>query len=234
MLKCLIGGCNSEATLIGSSLTEPPFASYLELVVVRWKWSQNLERNCVLSGYLPVELSSRNPPTPQMSRDLGSTLVEILPTAAMKTYQRYVELQSKRNPCLSTLCRFLADPKSSQYPSRAAVLEFVSGSSEPFHRTVQEDDLYSVISQGDNGGWRTQKVDIQGRIVIIEDVSRNIVETLGSSLNIDPLFFASYIYATYRDITAQTPDLATLPSRTRHFLNIQYHRTIVFQKGSDL
>ncbi|OCL02332.1 hypothetical protein AOQ84DRAFT_273835, partial [Glonium stellatum] len=58
------------------------------------------------------------------------------------------------------------------------------------------------------------------------------IEVLGSSLGIDPLFFASHIHTPWLEMESQTPDLATLPSRMRpsKYTNIHYHRTIMFDK----
>ena len=73
-----------------------------------------------------------------------------------------------------------------------------------------------------------------GEILIIEDLTPDIVEVLGSSFGIDPLFFASHIHTATRRATSQTPDMATLPSRTRpnEYINTLYHRCAVFENTS--
>ena len=75
-----------------------------------------------------------------------------------------------------------------------------------------------------------------GEIMVIEDLTPQIIETLGSAFDIDPLFFANHIHSPSRRATSLTPDLATLPSRTRldTYMNTLYHRGIVFEDSPHL
>ncbi|EEU38403.1 uncharacterized protein NECHADRAFT_26045, partial [Fusarium vanettenii 77-13-4] len=61
------------------------------------------------------------------------------------------------------------------------------------------------------------------------------MEILGSSLDLDPMFFASYIRQAWHNLRAQDPQACTLPSRERslNFLPLYYHRTVVTH-GLDL
>ncbi|OCK76808.1 hypothetical protein K432DRAFT_259540, partial [Lepidopterella palustris CBS 459.81] len=72
------------------------------------------------------------------------------------------------------------------------------------------------------------------QILIVEDLSKELIDILGSSLDVDPLFFASHVNASWKELETQTPDLATLPSRTTasNYINVHYHRTISFDKVS--
>jgi hypothetical protein len=56
---------------------------------------------------------------------------------------------------------------------------------------ANEDDGYIIDS--DLEDISTKKNHPLGRILVIEDLTREVVEVLGSS-NIDPLFFASHIH----------------------------------------
>jgi hypothetical protein len=71
----------------------------------------------------------------------------------------------------------------------------------------------------------------QGRILIIEDLSANMIEMLGSVLNIDPFFFASHIDVPYNEIGMRRASVVTLPSklRCRNSLNLHYHRVLEFE-----
>jgi hypothetical protein len=91
---------------------------------------------------------------------------------------------------------------------------------KPKRRSLELHNLETEIFPSDT--------DVAGRILIVEDPSNEVIEILGSSLDIDPVFFASHVHAPYRHLAAQTPNLAILPSRTRRqsFLNIHYHRTL--------
>jgi hypothetical protein len=163
----------------------------------------------------------------------------------MKSYQKHVEEQCIRNPCLSNLCRFLSDPHSKQKDCRIASLDFFAGAISPTQRIIGRlhselldgcdmgpDDKVGCSVDSDFEDIRSKKSHLLGRILIVEDLTKEVVEVLGSCLDIDPLFFATHIHAPWKELESQTPDLATLPSRMRltNYTNIHYHRTIVFEK----
>lgn len=119
-----------------------------------------------------------------------------------------------------------------QRPCQIARLEFRRDTVKPQYRRLEFSELSSELSQDNmKMGYETL-----GQMIVIEDLSPDVVEELGSHLSIDPMFFASHINAAYCDIEWQTPDFATLPSRRlyNNFVNIQYHRAIVLQKEPDL
>lgn len=80
-------------------------------------------------------------------------------------------------------------------------------------------------------GLNTGVSDGAGRLLIVEDLTKDVIEVLGSSLDIDPLFFASQIYGPNVDITSSKPSMATLPSKamSRNFLSLQYQRSFEFE-----
>ncbi|KAH7121209.1 hypothetical protein B0J11DRAFT_60515 [Dendryphion nanum] len=77
---------------------------------------------------------------------------------------------------------------------------------------------------------------LEGRILIIEDLTKTVIADLGSALQIDPLFFASHLDTPAMDVNSTAPDKVTLPSRLRpkDYINIHYHRTIRFSENSNL
>ena len=70
--------------------------------------------------------------------------------------------------------------------------------------------------------------DLRGRILIVEDLTRDVIELLGSSLNIDPFFFASHIDVFLPEVATPRPYMAALPSvtSTQNFVNLHYHRVL--------
>ncbi|KAH0536595.1 hypothetical protein FGG08_006553 [Glutinoglossum americanum] len=72
--------------------------------------------------------------------------------------------------------------------------------------------------------------NLLGRMLIVEDLTADLVELLGSSLEIDPLFFASHLHTSRSRKTAKLPDTRLLPSAAKHlkFLSATYHRPISF------
>jgi hypothetical protein len=149
----------------------------------------------------------------------------------MRPYHSYVTAQSERNPSIANLCRFLADPTAHRTACRIASLDFIAGHDAPTHQYLDARRLQPAVQD-----WHGTSQEVLGRILIVEDLTRDVVEVLGSCLDIDPLFFASHIHAAYNEIATQTPELAALPSRARpdKFINIHYHRTLVVQKTSAL
>jgi hypothetical protein len=90
----------------------------------------------------------------------------------------------------------------------------------------------SVAGSGVAIGALPDPKNLQGRIVIIEDLDRHTIETLGTHLDIDPVFFAAHIYQPWRSLHAQTPDQSILPSQMKRqcFTNIQFHRAVLFDE----
>lgn len=152
----------------------------------------------------------------------------------MKSYHRYVAAQSQRNPCLMDLYRFLTDSRSNRKPCRVASLDFFAGSVAPIRRNLDVASLRAELQCTYTTKHKHDLSSVLGQILIVEDLTKDIIEVLGSCLDIDPLFFASHVHAPWVEISSQTPDMATLPSRIRrqNFTNIHYHRTIVFEEIS--
>jgi hypothetical protein len=67
--------------------------------------------------------------------------------------------------------------------------------------------------------------------LIIEDLSANMIEMLGSVLNIDPFFFASHIDVSYNEMGMKRASVVTLPSklRCRRSINLHYHHVLEFK-----
>lgn len=153
-----------------------------------------------------------------------------------RTYRDYVAFLCSRNPCLLNLLGFLSSPKTYGRTSQVTALDFYEGTSSPVIRHLNDVDF---LPQELHGGHKQEsKLDynnhrLQGRMLIIEDMTEDVVELLGSNLDIDPLFFALHLHTTQRnDTRSQTPDEATLPSRltTQDYLNTTYHQPLVCDK----
>ena len=142
------------------------------------------------------------------------------------TYISFVAARTQRNSCLQSLLAFLQNDSVNQYACRIVCLEFSSASSPPTRRSL---DLKGLISLLETTNRETD--GICGRLLIVEDLSYDIVATLGSLLNIDPLFFASHIDVFQNEISTTRPSTAVLPStmRSQNFLNLPYHRVIQFE-----
>ncbi|KAH7110876.1 hypothetical protein B0J11DRAFT_599171 [Dendryphion nanum] len=121
-------------------------------------------------------------------------------------------------------------------------MDFREGMPSPRVRTVPDPDLlqyefYNKSSrESDDDKTRLRHANLhplQGRIIIIEDLTKDVIELLGTELDIDPLFFAMHLHAVRKSgMHYQTPHEATLPSRLlpRQYLNVPYHRVVTCDK----
>ena len=145
----------------------------------------------------------------------------------MRPFESYKTLVARRtspNPCLQDLSSFLSRKIVCQRAFRAVCMEFFTENRPPYSQRIDLNSLTSLLSNTRKGSN-----DCCGRILIIEDPCQDVVEILGSMLDIDPLFFASHI-DTHEEINMTTarPSVTTLPStaRSQNFLNLHYQRVI--------
>ena len=137
------------------------------------------------------------------------------------SYRSFVAAQSQRFSSLQELTDFLDRSPASQRICPIKILEFLEGSRN--HYSLDLEGLATLLQ----GTAHTNK-SLHGRLIIIEDLSTDLIEILGCSLNIDPLFFASHIDTSRADITRARPSLASLPStiRSQKFVNLHYHQVL--------
>lgn len=146
-------------------------------------------------------------------------------------YQSYVKALCGRYPSLTNLDNFLSNPRGRRDGCKVTALDFRVGN----HRPTVRKDLPVVGLAFELPGstcWEngcSKDAQLQGRILIIQDLTQAVVETLGSRLDIDPLFFALHLHTSGRSgMSRQTPEDATLPSRrlSQGYINMSYHRAI--------
>ncbi|KAF2731814.1 hypothetical protein EJ04DRAFT_578802 [Polyplosphaeria fusca] len=150
---------------------------------------------------------------------------------SFRSYRSHVKALCSRNPSLMSLYQFLSEPKA-ETSCRICAMDFVFGLDRPIIRQhIKKSQLRQEIQEEpkQEKSERREKA-LQGRILVIEDLSKEIIELLGSVLDIDPLFFALHLHTVRRTSSRyQTPDEATLPSRllSQDFTNVSYHRAVV-------
>jgi hypothetical protein len=143
------------------------------------------------------------------------------------SYQKIILAQCQKYPCLWRLSQFYEESLSQRHPCRLACLEFSSSNEKP---PLKKDlDIKGLAQMMQNPHERSD--DLLGRMLIVEDLNANVIELLGSSLEIDPLFFASHLHVARSEKTAQQPDVRLLPSTVRHlkFISTIYHRALIFK-----
>jgi hypothetical protein len=141
-------------------------------------------------------------------------------------YRNKVKTQSLRNPSLTGLYEFLAQPASAEDVGRIVSLDFFSSQSRPSIRKILSADLDLEFRNEESA-----RAGLLGQILIVEDICNDNIEKLGAILYIDPFFFASYIHQPWRSRTNISPQNGTLPSREKvhNFLPLYYHRSVVLQ-----
>ena len=143
-----------------------------------------------------------------------------------RSYKSFVAARTQWNPCLKNLSEFLHQEAAGQHTCRITSLEFSSASDSPSRRSLDLDNLAPMLCK-----TAKERDDICGRLLIVEDLSNHVLETLGSLLEIDPLFFASHVDTFQIDMATTRPSTVTLPSTTQsqNFLNLHYHRVVEFE-----
>ncbi|KAI2473229.1 hypothetical protein F4781DRAFT_380989 [Annulohypoxylon bovei var. microspora] len=102
--------------------------------------------------------------------------------------------------------------------TKVKAIDFVSG---------QPNLKMQHISDSDDLAWHLDQPAVPGatRLYVVEDLSRDVIEHLGSKLDIDPLFFREHIndYTWYntRDPWVELPDL-DIVSRSRSYFRLTY------------
>lgn len=148
-------------------------------------------------------------------------------------YCSRAQLQKQRNPCLSDLDEYLQQPPPALDRSRIVCLDVFECPQPATRRDIAVQDLLAELRGVENRETAAEPDRRKGRILLIEDISSQTIEELGSFFDIEPLFFASYIHQTWRKTSTHSPTTCSLPSRDRKqgFLPLQYHRIVTFQQS---
>ena len=160
--------------------------------------------------------------------------------AAQRTYVSFVEEQSRQNPSLLNLNVFLRTHH--RIACSISCLDFCNGSPSQVRPCELDAVSLNRVLAGFRHGRQSfhtiglngavnhvnHSTRIAGRIILIEDLTAEIIEVLGSNLDIDPLFFSSHIYTAEKKLGSQSADGPNLPSRYEdsNFMNLHYHRTL--------
>lgn len=143
----------------------------------------------------------------------------------LHSYQQFIAAQCKWNPCLQNLSDFLANSQFRRNSCRIACLEFSSESYHPHHRNLDLSGLATVLQDP-----YAKSGSLLGRILIVEDLTKDVIEIIGSSLEVDPLFFVAFLHNTRVEMTIRNPPVSILPSKARDldFTTIKYVRALEF------
>lgn len=111
--------------------------------------------------------------------------------------------------------------------TKASVIEYDKNA-----KATQETYIDSAKLQSALASSVDQREQPRVRLIIVEDLSRDIIEVLGSQFDVDPLFWLShisdYLFNNVRDRWAELPNL-DVDARNRSHFNLEYLRPRYFE-----
>ena len=143
------------------------------------------------------------------------------------SYPHYIRSLCVRNPSLSNLHSTLANPNARRDGCHIVALDFRAGIAKPTTRSIAS--VGSLPAEFTRGAEAGTENTLQGRILIIENLTVEVINILGVRLEVDPLFLATHLHTVRRSgMRHQTPDDATLPSRLHqsNCISISYHQPV--------
>lgn len=157
--------------------------------------------------------------------------------AAPTSYFDFTKWRADRNPCLQPFVEFLKN--GSQDPKRGSTIYSIDYAQNPstqveIRRTSLDEVLQHVKpSLLGTTVQRLASASTLRRMVLVEDIDVSTIQTLGSRLDIDPLFFAHYIFTELQDITSSPPPpaLVSLPSTFMDKSSIHLHYQQILDLG---
>ncbi|KAI5921096.1 hypothetical protein F4810DRAFT_702558 [Camillea tinctor] len=152
----------------------------------------------------------------------------------MSSYQDYISQLATRNPCLAALSSFMhGNIHLSRCKSTISIIEIDAHWKGSVHEATNIQDVALKLSSLQ----QRPRPDAGGMILIVEDPGAAEIETLGSLLDIDPIFFCGHITSSYQDVerNPSAPLLGLLPSRliSKDYVNIHYQRVLDLGLESD-
>lgn len=168
------------------------------------------------------------PPGPSFDKNQTRTVSS---TMSQSRYHSYIQSLSPRWRVLEHLDDFLKENRNTSRLTgspkpRLAVLNF-----DNMEVTSHVIDIYDLAEVLQNTSSRKG-----GRLFLVEDLSNEVIEILGTHLDIEPEFFASHIYGL--DWFPRTSSMATIPrvrsaTQGQSFVKIRYLETRSVARKND-
>ena len=165
----------------------------------------------------------------------STTYLDFLETCSQNSYPRARYLADfMRVATVAPKLRFLTAEDRRERASRinVALLEIHSSGEIQRQNCSSPADLTKIIARN-----RDNHNDPFTRLYVVEDLSRDVIEILGSALHINPTFFighlSDYMWFNTRDPWVELSDLDII-SRTRPYFHARYVHTRYFRSSKDL
>ncbi|KAJ4003177.1 hypothetical protein NW752_011649 [Fusarium irregulare] len=143
------------------------------------------------------------------------------PSKEGKAYIDFVKLRAQSNPCINGLERYLRQPLTRS--SNVVYINYPTEQSSPERQPIKvgDDKITNLIDT---------LPPATTRLILIEDISPQLISLVGNRLDIDPLFFADYVNTSFENIelAPPPPSLAILPSllSQRGYLHLHYQQVL--------
>ena len=155
-----------------------------------------------------------------------------------RSYENFVRHQAERNPCLLPLVGLLEQSKSKEVqPSSIYCIdcEIHSGALSNAKKSSLEDVVADIEGIKSSSG-SASSLNPLGRIIFVENLGTHALRSFGACLDIDPLFFANYLFTEYTHIECEPapPSLALLPSKLtdRDCIHLHYNDVLALSFSS--
>lgn len=159
--------------------------------------------------------------------------------ATSTSYADFVKWRAERNPCLQPLVEFLGN--ESHNHTRTPTIHSIDYTRGPSTKCeIQQISLDKALRDVNTSSsfispmsQRSANTLTLRRVVLVEDIDAHTIQTLGSRLNIDPLFFAHYMLTELEDIECAPPPpaIGSLPSTFVGKTSIHLHYQQILDQG---
>lgn len=139
-------------------------------------------------------------------------------------YTGFIRTRSQTNPCIKGLAEHIKRPPLSA--STVVLLEYSASGNAPPPCPVRltETELPKLFEEVE------AFTPVSGRVLLVENIHSGLIALLGRHLDVDPIFFASYITTDFQGIEKAplNPSLAFYPSQIaeRGHLHIHYQQVV--------
>ncbi|KLU92676.1 hypothetical protein MAPG_11664 [Magnaporthiopsis poae ATCC 64411] len=148
----------------------------------------------------------------------------------MEKYREFILFRSQASPSIRGLVGYTTLPTATANAPRLTLLDYLGDAAVPEEPKPVEDlaELPSLLNR--------PAPNLRGQVLLVENITPHLVNLLGSTLGIDPAFFAGHITADFQDLETAPPppSIAILPNRTaeKGFLHVHYQLIVDLDRSS--
>lgn len=148
----------------------------------------------------------------------------------MDKYREFILFRSQASPSIRGLAGYITLPTATVNAPRLTLLDYLGDAAVPEEPKSVENlaELPNLLNRS--------AANLRGQVLLVENITPHLVNLLGSTLGIDPAFFAGHITADFQDLETAPPppSIAILPNRTaeKGFLHVHYQLIVDLDRSS--